>query len=460
MSHGRTFRRVKHVHMIGIGGAGMCGIAEVLLNRGFIVSGSDLTASESTVRLERLGVVVQVGHTVEAILNADVVVYSSAVRPENVELRAARDAHIPTIPRSEMLAELMRLKTGIAIAGTHGKTTTTSLIGTVLQSAGYNPTVIVGGIVKALDTGAAMGAGEFMVVEADEFDRSFLKLSPTLAVITTVEAEHLDTYGDLEAVKDAFVEFANKVPFYGVVVVCGDSPEIQSLLPRFKRPLLTYGFGRDNMLRIKINSQHGLETVFTVETGFYAGAEFHLQIPGKHNVLNAAAAIGIAAELDITYESLFQALREFTGVRRRFELKGEVDGVVVVDDYAHHPTEIENVLHTARTCFPERRIVALFQPHLFTRTRDFHDEFGRALALADVSMVTDIYPARERPLSGIDAGLIVSAAVRHGANLTTWITGTDVVQRVRGVLRKNDALIVMGAGDITRIAAELSHGAK
>lgn len=458
MSSAKLFRRVKHVHMIGIGGAGMSGIAEVLLNRGFVVSGSDLNGSPVTERLIRLGAHVSIGHDAALIEGCDVVVFSSAVRPENVEWRAARDLHIPAIPRSEMLAELMRMKTGIAIAGTHGKTTTTSLVGSIMQQAALRPTIIVGGIIKALDTGASIGTGEYMVVEADEFDRSFLRLTPTLAVITTVDAEHLDTYGDLEGVKDAFVEFANKVPFYGAVIVCGDSAEIMTLLPRIKRPLVTYGFGEDNALRLSDYRQAGLQSSFRIERGPYAGETFHLQIPGQHNVLNAAAAIAVAAELDIPSQDIHSALESFGGVRRRFELKGEHNGVLVIDDYAHHPAEIEMVLHTARRCYPERRIVALFQPHLFSRTRDFHDEFGRVLALADRSLVTDIYPARERPLAGIDSGLIVAAAARHGARSCEWIRGDDILPAVTRVLQEQDVLIVMGAGSITHIADRISVG--
>jgi len=376
MTASKLFRRVRRVHMVGIAGAGMSGIAEVLLNMGFAVSGSDLQLSDVTERLSALGARITEGHSPEHIENADVVVYSSAVRPENVEIRAAHEKHLPTIPRSEMLAELMRLKVGIAVSGTHGKTTTTSMIGAILQRADLNPTLIVGGIVRSLQSGVKMGTGELLVVEADEFDRSFLKLTPTMAVITTIEPEHLDTYTDLAGVQDAFVEFANKVPFYGSVIVCGDEPNIGAILPRLKRPIVSYGLGGacDFCAGNISSSEH--HTRFQVRRGERLSGEIELQVPGRHNVLNALAAIAVASELDVPMEVSRAALAEFSGVRRRFEIKGEAGGVIIVDDYAHHPTEVENTLRTARTCWPDRRIVALFQPHLFTRTRDFAADFG------------------------------------------------------------------------------------
>jgi UDP-N-acetylmuramate--alanine ligase len=442
--------------MIGIAGAGMSGIAEVLLNLGFVVTGSDLAASDVTHRLVRLGAAIHEGHAAEWVQGADVVVYSSAVRPENVEIRTARELHIPTIPRSEMLAELMRLKVGIAVSGTHGKTTTTSMIGAILQRANVNPTLIVGGIVRALESGVKMGSGELLVVEADEFDRSFLKLTPTLAVITTIEPEHLDTYIDLAGIQDAFVEFANKVPFYGSVIVCGDEPNITAILHRLKRPIVSYGFGEGCDFRIQDLVFRSNHSCFRVDGGKETGKLFELQVPGRHNVLNAVAAIAIADELDVPVDITREALAEFSGVHRRFEIKGETNGVVIVDDYAHHPTEVASTLKTAKTCWPDRRLVALFQPHLFTRTRDFAHDFGSVLALADVILLTDIYPSREKPIPGITSELIAQAAASAGAHDIQLIGSENLADSVRKVIRPGDALVVMGAGSITRVAQELS----
>jgi UDP-N-acetylmuramate--alanine ligase len=444
--------------MIGVAGAGMSGIAEVLLNLGFVVSGSDLASSEVTGRLVRLGATIHEGHSADWVRGADVVVYSSAVRPENVEIRAARDLHIPTIPRSEMLAELMRLKVGIAVSGTHGKTTTTSMIGAILQRADVNPTLIVGGIVRSLQSGVKMGSGDLLVVEADEFDRSFLKLTPTLAVITTIEPEHLDTYTDLAGVQDAFVEFANKVPFYGSVIVCGDEPNITAILPRLKRPIVSYGFSDGCDFRIDDLVFRGNHSCFRVQGGKEAGKLFELQVPGRHNVLNAVAAIAIADELDVPVDIMREALAEFSGVHRRFEIKGEFDGVMIVDDYAHHPTEVASTLKTAKTCWPDRRLVALFQPHLFTRTRDFAHDFGSVLALADVILLTDIYPSREKPIPGITSELIAAAASQAGARDVRLIGSEGLADTARQMLRRGDALVVMGAGSVTRVAQELSAG--
>ena len=455
MSGTRPFRRVRHVHMIGIGGAGMSGIAEVLINLGFQVTGSDLQLSDVTKRLTGLGVKIHSGHSAENVLDADVVVYSSAVKPENVEIRTAMSAGIPQIPRSEMLAELMRLKVGIAISGTHGKTTTTSMIGAILQHAGLQPTLIVGGIVRALGSGVKMGSGDLLVVEADEFDRSFLKLRPTLAVITTIEPEHLDTYSDLATLQDAFVDFANRVPFYGSIVVCADEPNIQAILPRLKRPVVSYGIHelcdfrasrieqRDRRIRFLLTERDGTERCC------------ELEVPGTHNVLNALAAIAVASELDVSLETAAAALAEFNGVRRRFEIKGEYGGVVVVDDYAHHPTEVRTTLTTARGCWPGRRIVALFQPHLFSRTRDFAVEFGQALSEADIVLLADVYPSRERPISGVTSELIAQA-IRAASDREIHAVGNQPSsEAVRSYTRSGDVLVIMGAGDITRVAQEI-----
>jgi UDP-N-acetylmuramate--alanine ligase len=442
--------------MIGIGGAGMCGIAEVLLNLGFEVSGSDLHLSEVTERLETLGAEVHVGHSAENLAGADVVVFSSAVRPENVEVRRARELHIPTIPRSEMLAELMRLKTGIAVAGTHGKTTVTSMIGAILQEAGLKPTIIVGGKVRSLASGVLSGSGDLLVVEADEFDRSFLRLSPTLAVITTIEAEHLDTYSDLEDIKDAFVEFANKIPFYGTVVVHGDDPNVRNVLPRIKRQTVSFGLGAANEFRAaRIRHRDG-KVSFDLVTSSAGSAEITLQTPGEHNVLNALAAVAIAAELDIPIETSAAALCSFAGVHRRFEVKLNTPKLVIVDDYAHHPTEVGQTLRTARNCWAKRRLVALFQPHLYSRTRDFAEDFGRALGIADLVLVTDIFPSREREIEGVTSNLIIDAVKHNARAIVHAVRGDIVTASIRNHLNSGDVLVVMGAGSITRIADQLS----
>lgn len=454
-----TFRHVRRIHMVGIGGAGMCGIAEVLASMGFQVSGSDLSHSDVTERLESLGILVWYEHTAEQAEGADVVVFSSAVRPENAEVRYAREHRIPTIPRSEMLGELMRLKRGIAISGTHGKTTTTSMIGSILTHAGLAPTIIVGGKVRAMGTGAATGTGEFLVAEADEFDRSFLRLSPTLAVITTIEAEHLDTYLDLESIKDAFVEFANKVPFYGVVVACADDTHTQEVLPRIKRPILTYGRSETASFRILEENYSGLSSTFVLKTPEGDILRFELQIPGQHNVLNATAAIVIALETGLSPIVIREALSQFNGVHRRFERKGEVNGTLIFDDYAHHPTEVRVTLEAAKQCWPERRLVAVFQPHLFTRTRDFADEFAKSLSIADKILLLDIYPSRERPLPNVTSGLIAEPLSASGADVELISSENSIPDLIRSHIKPGDIVIAMGAGSITNFVQQLVNDA-
>jgi UDP-N-acetylmuramate--alanine ligase len=434
----------------------MCGIAEVLINRGFTVTGSDLAESEATQRLISLGATIWHQHSEENVADADVVVFSSAVRPENIEVRRAREQGIPTIPRSEMLAELMRLKTGIAISGTHGKTTTTSMTGEILSKAGLSPTIIVGGKVRSLGTGAAIGEGDLLVAEADEFDRSFLKLSPTLAVITTIEAEHLDTYNDIEGIKDAFVEFANRVPFYGSVIVCGDDLHVREVLPRIKRQTLTYGRSDADFL-ITDERQEGLKSSFRLKTPDGESLEIHLQVPGEHNVLNATAAAALAIELDIDPSVIRSALAEFAGVHRRFEFKGEVNEVCIFDDYAHHPTEVRVSLETARKCWPEKRLVALFQPHLYSRTRDFAADFATALAVADRILLLDIYGSRERPIEGVSSTLIADHLAAQGKSVEQVSGSQNLCARVRDQLKPNDVLLAMGAGSITHLADELAR---
>lgn len=458
-AHPTTFRHVRRIHMVGIGGAGMCGIAEVLASMGFQVSGSDLSHSEVTDRLESLGIKVWYEHNAEQAEGADVVVFSSAVRPENAEVRYAREHRIPTIPRSEMLGELMRLKRGIAISGTHGKTTTTSMIGSILAQAGLAPTIIVGGKVRAMGTGAATGTGEFLVAEADEFDRSFLRLSPTLAVITTIEAEHLDTYLDLESIKDAFVEFANKVPFYGVVVACADDFHTLEILPRIKRPILTYGRSESASFRVLEENYSGLCSSFVIQTPEGEQHGFELQIPGRHNVLNATASVVIALETGLSPQVIRNALSQFNGVHRRFERKGEIKGALIFDDYAHHPTEVRVTLEAAKQCWPERRLVAVFQPHLFTRTRDFADEFAKSLSIADKVLLLDIYPSRERPLPNVTSELIAEPLRAADTDVELISSDSSIPEQIRAKLNPDDIVIAMGAGSITNFVQQLVSGA-
>ncbi|HEY9165154.1 MAG TPA: UDP-N-acetylmuramate--L-alanine ligase [Candidatus Kryptonia bacterium] len=450
------FKSVRRIHMVGIGGIGMSGIAEILLDQGFEVSGSDRQLSEITDRLKKLGAKIYKGHSSKNLGQADVVVYSSAVHQDNPELLAAMDKKIPVIRRAEMLAELMRMKYGIAIAGTHGKTTTTSMTSLVLMEGGLDPTVIVGGKLSSFGgTNARLGHGEYIVVEADEFDRSFLQLTPVIGAITTLEREHLDIYTDLEDIKRAFVEFANKVPFYGFVILCLDEPSIQEILPLVRKKVVTYGLNAQADLRavnISFNTNHCKYTL--LRNGKDLG-EIALNVPGVHNVKNSLAAIGIGLELGIEFPSIKKAVEMFTGVYRRLELKAEVDGVMVVDDYAHHPTEVEATLSALKSGWPQKRVVAVFQPHLFSRTRDFHDEFGRSFLNADVLVVTEIYAAREEPIQGITGELIVNDARAFGHKEAFYVADKrQLPDFLLKVGKAGDIVVTLGAGDITKYGEE------
>ncbi len=409
------FGHIKRIHFVGIGGVGMSGIAEILLDQGFRVSGSDKTLTEITEHLEKLGARIYEGHSADNVKDADVLVYSSAVPLDNPEILEAKSRKIPVIRRAEMLAELMRMKYGIGVAGMHGKTTTTSMVGLVLMEGGLDPTVIVGGKLSGIGgTNARLGHGEFTVVEADEFDRSFLQLAPTIAIITTLECEHMDIYADLDDIKKAFVEFANKVPFYGFVVLCIDEPSIQDIVPRIKKKIITYGLtAQSDLQAVDLYFKDHRSEYELIYRGTEMG-RIHLQIPGSHNVKNSLAAIGVGLELSIPFERIKSAIESFTGVYRRFEIKAEVDGIMVVDDYAHHPTEVQATLLGASLGY-KRRIVAVFQPHTYTRTRDFYEDFGRSFFNSDVLIVTDVYPAREEPIQGVTGELIAEAARRFGA---------------------------------------------
>jgi UDP-N-acetylmuramate--alanine ligase len=457
------FLRLRRLHFVGAGGVGMSGIAEILLQATPLeITGCDLARSAVTERLERLGARVALGHDPAHVETADLVVISSAVSEANPEVAAARARGVPVIRRAEMLGEIMRLKQGVAVAGTHGKTTTTSLTGMVLTEAGFDPTIVVGGQVHILGTNARLGRGDYLVAEADEFDRSFLELTPVVAVITNVEADHLDTYKDLGEIHDAFAAFANRVPFFGAVIACADDPGVRAILPRIKRRTVNYGLSPDADLSARDVRLDASGTCFDVWNGEQGrlGA-VRLRLAGLHNVANALAAVAAGRELLVPFETIARALSAFTGVVRRFELKGERAGVLVVDDYAHHPTEIRATLAAARQVYPDRRIVALFQPHLFSRTRDFTGEFGAALAAADMNIVMDVYPSREAPIPGVTGELVAEAVRRSGRGSVIYSPEKkEVVDTLERALAPGDLLLTLGAGDVVKFGEEyLKRGA-
>ncbi len=447
--------RVRSIHFVGIGGIGMSGIAEVLLASGFGVTGSDARASDVTKRLEELGAKVFVGHAATNVGDADVVVFSSAVTRDNPELVIARANNVPVIPRAEMLAELMRLKDGVAIAGSHGKTTTTSLVSTVLREAGRDPTVVIGGKLNSLGTNAARGTGDLLIAEADESDGSFLHLSPVVAVITNIDAEHLDHYGTHAEVKDAFAEFANRVPFYGLVVACLDHPHVQDILPRIEKRVVTYGLAAQADYRARNPVVEGLSTRFTLVRRGKPGGEFVVRMPGIHNVLNALAVIAVADELDVPEDVTRRALAEFTGVQRRFTIRGEAAGVTVVDDYGHHPAEVQATLEAASRAYG-RRIVVAFQPHRYSRTVSCFDELVRAFNRADVLLLADVYAAGEAPIAGATSEALAAAIRAHGHRDVTWAgPRTGIAQALKDRVQPGDVVITLGAGDITRVGPDL-----
>jgi UDP-N-acetylmuramate--alanine ligase len=440
----------------------MSGLAEILLlSTPLEISGCDLQRSDNTDRLARLGARIATGHDPAHVKEADLVVISSAIVESNAEVAAARSAGIPVIRRAEMLGEIMRLKQGIAIAGTHGKTTTTSMTGLVLTEAGFDPTIVVGGRVRSLGTGARLGSGEFLVAEADEYDRSFLELTPVVAVITNVEADHLDTYRDLDEIVEAFTAFANRVAFYGAVIGCVDDAGVRRVLARVKRRVVTYGESSEANLQARQIHPDPAGTTFEVWEGErWLLGTVRLPIAGRHNVANALAAVAVGRELSIPFPKIAGALAAFSGVVRRFETKGEKSGVLVVDDYAHHPTEIAATLSAARQVYPGRRLVALFQPHLFSRTRDFAAEFGRSLCASDVAVVTDVYPSREKPIPGVTGELVEKAARAAGHPNVLYVAEKKrVVDTLTEILKPGDLLLTMGAGDVVRLGEEfLSRG--
>jgi UDP-N-acetylmuramate--alanine ligase len=452
------FHRIRHVHLIGIGGIGMSGIAEVLCNLGFRVSGSDLKRSPVTDRLEQLGITVHEGHRAEYVGDAQVVVRSTAVRDDNPEVLAARERSIPVIPRAEMLAELMRLKQDtVAVAGSHGKTTTTSMIGSVLGGAGLDPTVVVGGVVGAFGSNARLGKSDLMVVEADESDRSFLMLTPTFAVVTNIDREHMDYYSDMDDMRDCFVSFVNKVPFYGAAVLCLDDPHVQAVIPRVKRRRITYGLSAQaDISAHAIRFDRPFGSTFTVWQGKDVIGDVELNRPGLHNIYNALAAVAIGFELGIEFAVIAQALANYTGVNRRFQFKGEAAGVLVIDDYGHHPTEVRATLAAAKVGSKGRRMVVLFQPHRYTRTRDQLDEFARAFNNADVLLVTDIYAASEDPIPGITAEVLTDAIRSYGHKEVAYVGNLETaVKALVSEARPGDMVVTLGAGNVYQAGEQL-----
>ena len=457
------FKKYQHIHFVGIGGIGMSGIAEVLLNLGYRISGSDVRRSSITDRLEKLGAKIYEGHDVANIEGAHVLVTSTAVRVDNPEVMAAIQRQVPVIPRAEMLAELMRLKYGIAIAGSHGKTTTTSMVATMLDRAAFDPTVVVGGRVNTLGSNARLGHGDFMVVEADESDKSFLKLSPTIAVVTNIDLEHLDFYHDIDEIRSCFVQFVNKVPFYGSVIICLDDPNIQLIIPQISRRIVTYGLRAHadiSAADIRVSSQN-FTSVFKVRRNNETLGEITLNVPGEHNVCNALAAVAIGLELEMNFDQIREGLQTYSGTERRFQIKGligadsagEVEGILVVDDYGHHPTEIRATLAAAKTS--GRRLVVLFQPHRYSRTEALFDEFARSFYDAEVVLLADIYAASEDPIPGVSAELLAREIERYGHRNVRYVGGVaEALPALIELTRPGDLVLTLGAGNVWRAGEE------
>ena len=450
---------IKRIHFVGIGGIGMSGIAEILLSHDIRISGCDAKATQITERLKAEGIEIAIGHDASHVSGADLVVVSSAIRPDNPEVIAARAQGIEVIRRAEMLGRIVAEKTSVGIAGTHGKTTTSAMTSVVLSEAGLDPTMIVGGVVRNVESNAKVGASDYLVVEADEYDRSFLALDPTHIVITNIEADHLDCYRDLDDIRGAFETFASKVK-HGVVVGCADDANVRELLAKIEARALSYGLSESANLRATDLDYRPDGTSFRVAFEHEILGPVDLQVPGDHNVRNALAAIAIGIELGIPFDTIATALSRYRGVERRFQLLGEKDGVLIVDDYAHHPTEIRATLEAARKTYPDRRLVALFQPHLYSRTRDFSADFAEALSLADVALVAPIYPAREEPIDGVSSDLITDAATRSGSKHVQpfGATGSEAVTRMRAQLRPGDLFVTMGAGDINEVGVVIAGG--
>ncbi len=457
-------RRIKQIHFVGIGGAGMCGIAEVLKNQGYCVSGSDIKASKTTAQLEENGIKVFIGHAADNIKNASVLVVSTAIDPENPEVKAAIEQRIPVVRRAEMLGELMRYRHGIAVAGTHGKTTTTSLLTCMLAEEGMDPTYVIGGLLNRTGVNAALGASRYIVAEADESDASFLHLEPMAAIVTNIDADHMDTYGgSFDVLKDTFIQFLHKLPFYGLAVVCGDDANIREIMPRIARPLLTYGFNPDNDIRAVDVEQDGMRSHFTVLRKDRELLRLTINQPGLHNVLNALAAIGVATDEGVSDAAIGRALEGFSGVGRRFQVQGEFgleQGTVkLVDDYGHHPKEVEATIKAARQSHPDRRLVMIFQPHRFSRTRDCFDDFVDVLSQVDQLLLLEVYPAGEKPIVGADSRSLARSIRLRGEVEPILIDPVEgnLQNVIQKVLQPNDLLLTQGAGNVGAISLELAH---
>ena len=451
------YKRSYHIHFVGIGGIGMSGIAELLLNLGHQVSGSDIQESEITRRLETLGATISYSHQPQQVAGADAVVVSSAIDADNPEVAAANmDYHIPVIRRAEMLAELMRLKYAVLVAGAHGKTTTTSMVGTVMAEGGLDPTVIIGGRLNAWGTNAKLGQGDFVVAEADESDGTFLLYSPTISLVTNIDTEHLDFYKDLDEIKETFLEFINQVPFYGLNILCLEDENIQSLLPRIKKRMVTYGFSAQADFQARDLAFDGLNVSYRAFHREQELGKVTLPIPGRHNALNSLAAVAVGHELEIPFSAICRGLQEMTGVQRRFQIKGEVNGVTVIDDYGHHPTEIKAVLKTMASSFPGRRRFVLFQPHRYTRTQALFEDFTTAFYQSDVLIVTEIYAASEPVIPGVHAEKLTTAIQEHGHSNVRYIPDhLALVPSLVEEVREGDVVLTLGAGNIWQTGEEL-----
>lgn len=445
------FKKIKNIHFVGIGGSGMSGIAEVLINLGYNVSGSDLQKSEVTKHLKACGAKVYIGHKKENVKSAHVVVTSTAVKHDNPEVQIAEEKNIPVIPRIEMLAELARLKYTIAIAGTHGKTTTTSLAALVLEKGGIDPTIVIGGRLKNLKSGAKLGKGEYLVAEADESDGSFLKLNPAITVVTNIDNDHLDYYGTLKNIKNAFIDYINRIPFYGCAIICTDSANIKSIMPHIKRRYYTYGIkGNPDFTAVNIkHSNKGFS--FTAKYRGKKLGEVALGMSGEHNILNTLAAIAIGLELDIPFAKIVSALNDFAGVGRRMEIKGEKKGVLVIDDYGHHPTEIRATIQAVKSSWPDRRLIVLFQPHRFSRTAHLYSEFGTSFKAADKVKLLEIYPAGEKPIPGVTSQLIYKTIKNCSKNVDHYADTEILIKQ----LKPNDIVLTLGAGNVCKIGDEI-----
>ena len=450
------YQKKYHIHFVGIGGIGMSGIAELLLNLGYKVSGSDLQTSEITERLKGLGGTIFAGHGADQISGADVVVTSSAVGRENPEVLAAGRISIPVIPRAEMLAELMRLKYSVAIAGAHGKTTTTSMVASVLAQGGLDPTVVIGGKLKSIGSNAVLGKGDFIVAEADESDGSFLKYSPAIAVVTNIDREHLDYYQDLETIKAVFLDFIDRIPFYGLAILCLDNESIQDLIPKIKKRYITYGMSSQADFQIRDVEFEKRRSCFSVYRQGHKLGRFTLNLPGIHNVYNATASIATGVELDVPLDAIESALQTLEGVQRRLEIKGEMNGITVVDDYGHHPTEIKTTLHAIEECWPDNRKIIVFQPHRYTRTRALFDDFTRSFYQSDVLLVLPIYAAGEQKIEGVTGRKLCEDIKAHGHKEVIYSEGQeDAVTYLKENLKPGDVLLTLGAGDVWKVGMDI-----